>query len=1287
MKRSLNSSSNNISDDDIIKTNILEGSDSENVYKQITQFKFNSNFKNIVTDALLQKGCNIQFWQLFNSLGWIEWNYQGKSLIWKIIKKNDKCWIPIIDYIFKNNPFNFNLYEENSNGESLLSLLILNGLISNDVLNTWLDKDVGRLYNKDNKGNTVLFYAVKSNNIDLVKEWLKKDSKKNFSDYNFKSQYINNEGNSALMMALLNNKELFRIMIENINQNALILLLFYKNNQGNSIMSYFATNKDLLAEFENMMMLLYNKTNKSVFKDIMEKIIYSKMDDDGNRLDMVALLNGNEELALSIIKYQQMNNKLVLLQMNNKKQTSVLIASYLGAYNYLEKLHPLIIRYYANSNIFTMNDVDDYNAILYAIIKKHYQILDFFIKNGYKTKAEYFEDIIFDIDDDKLSDLILKLVDNPKDKNLLIKLFGEEFENENNIITNEMVEKAIKDDDFFSVFKLVSAPKEINQVDFSKKNKDGDTLLSLCVNPELKNCLPLVFFKSKEIWNIRDKTGLTPIMNMILKDNSMLYLIDINNFPDNQLFILFSYAVENNYVHVSEAILNKMYPTKYDDTYKLSSDLTFLMLACQNGDEDIVKILLDNNSQHINILTRNNENALMIACKYSNAVIVKELLEYKANIYQISRGGMTALMIACDKEPRNITIGDVEIVEHLLKYSDEMYINEQNFIAEGKNALMFAVQNNNLQIVRCLLKTGRCDVYIKNNRGKNVWEMIDEYNDKMKEVFKPYFETEQVFKKIKLDVELNELEKSHVSNNKTIEIKNDERLNNVNQKGLQIGGSIIKKISGPMSITILVPKNNQIGVDGQSHHINDYQHQKITENSLPVIILFGDNHFSTKGMCKDCYDNEKCCAIYSDYFLKILDSLYANDKTPIDFYIEVQKPLFDERDDIFDKIKKKINKIHYTYKKNTPLPYLQNFRSCYIRELRNTEFYKKKCPTKKVRWHGIDARFSNSYEGIFENMFTILFNYMDSISSINKLYSLVKNLTPDELIFYFNQLADFISEPEMFIAKMFNLETNPVLQYNSLIYKQVSKMRPPLNNYGWWYKMFCDLYARLYSNETIKELKLNIFNNIKVINKYLLIKISIKDSDNIILTKICHYISYTIENKLLPKIKTNSDNILDRLSILYFSIIENIIYPSRFVCPILFVRFSEIFLDMYFITRVFKFPENGNPSVLTLGYFGDSHSNNITHFLTNISQNYNIEYIDRHSNKNEDNFRCLDMPDINFNSTIFNFKLLQNLSSNSQRLRDISQVVKEYEENQKKRKEKAQRNRLQVLKVMQLKQN
>ncbi len=78
----------------------------------------------------------------------------------------------------------------------------------------------------------------------------------------------------------------------------------------------------------------------------------------------------------------------------------------------------------------------------------------------------------------------------------------------------------------------------------------------------------------------------------------------------------------------------------------------------------------------------------------------------------------------------------------------------------------------------------------------------------------------------------------------------------------------ISRISGPVSFYYLKPKDSS--------------------GNLPLILLFGDVHFSYDNMCTDCTceDEKNCChAIYDDNFLKKLEKL-ARPNRPIDFYVE-----------------------------------------------------------------------------------------------------------------------------------------------------------------------------------------------------------------------------------------------------------------------------------------------------------------------------------------------------------------------------------------------------------------
>ena len=80
--------------------------------------------------------------------------------------------------------------------------------------------------------------------------------------------------------------------------------------------------------------------------------------------------------------------------------------------------------------------------------------------------------------------------------------------------------------------------------------------------------------------------------------------------------------------------------------------------------------------------------------------------------------------------------------------------------------------------------------------------------------------------------------------------------------GILIDDTLISRISGPVNLSILIPKKEF----HKSH-------------KAPIFILFGDDHFSFKNMCDECLcinkDKSCCYEIFSKDFLKIIDNVAA----------------------------------------------------------------------------------------------------------------------------------------------------------------------------------------------------------------------------------------------------------------------------------------------------------------------------------------------------------------------------------------------------------------------------
>ena len=79
-------------------------------------------------------------------------------------------------------------------------------------------------------------------------------------------------------------------------------------------------------------------------------------------------------------------------------------------------------------------------------------------------------------------------------------------------------------------------------------------------------------------------------------------------------------------------------------------------------------------------------------------------------------------------------------------------------------------------------------------------------------------------------------------------------------------------------------------------------------------------------------------------------------------------------------------------------------------------------------------------------------------------------------------------------------------------------------------------------------------------------------------------------------------------------------------------------LDLYYLTRMFKKPTNDYNPLLSIGYFGRTHSQDINHFLLNIINLYENVYTESNI-IDEKQFRCLDIKEhINLDEILDTYK-------------------------------------------------
>ena len=128
--------------------------------------------------------------------------------------------------------------------------------------------------------------------------------------------------------------------------------------------------------------------------------------------------------------------------------------------------------------------------------------------------------------------------------------------------------------------------------------------------------------------------------------------------------------------------------------FKRDAGTTTLMIACCNGDTEILQLLIKNNANP-NLQTNTGWTALMYAAILGKSEILNILLQHKADVnIKKSSNGDTALMYACARS-------NIQVVKLLtIKYWADINSKSNN----GATALFLASQNGHLPVVEHLLQ-------------------------------------------------------------------------------------------------------------------------------------------------------------------------------------------------------------------------------------------------------------------------------------------------------------------------------------------------------------------------------------------------------------------------------------------------------------------------------------------------------------------------------------------------------------------------------------------------------
>jgi hypothetical protein len=303
--------------------------------------------------------------------------------------------------------------------------------------------------------------------------------------------------------------------------------------------------------------------------------------------------------------------------------------------------------------------------------------------------------------------------------------------------------------------------------------------------------------------------------------------------------------------------------------------------------------------------------------------------------------------------------------------------------------------------------------------------------------------------------------------------------------GLQIGNNLINKISGPVSITILKPKE--------------------THSSQPIMILFGDKHVK-ESPCDPCFNEDGCFNIYDEKFLEILNSISSKPEHIIDIYTEtpISQKQFknidgDYRCDFY-------KKTQYCYNFKTPSIY-------------------DRCKYKNIRFHHSDAR-SNENKKKKDKEYLEEF-VVQNVVGLNKFLSNIEN-----------NWEQIINKEKITTIDIFNHTEDEIQKITTKLFKNQII-------FGYLEKFTQEIFSKLSekpddrSSYILKQIK----NNMYKLNWELLYLDSLKYDINSI--NACLYYLYNLNDKEGEEASKMQNEQIYYLHTLLFSPLLDIYFLSR----------------------------------------------------------------------------------------------------------------------------------------------
>jgi len=259
--------------------------------------------------------------------------------------------------------------------------------------------------------------------------------------------------------------------------------------------------------------------------------------------------------------------------------------------------------------------------------------------------------------------------------------------------------------------------------------------------------------KNRSDVNLQNQSSETVLMIACLNSNLKMVKLLLNYNPDmdkknNYSETALLYAIRNGNIDLVKLLLDNG-SNIFIENY---AGETPLSIACRFDRDDIIELLL-NNGYNPGKVNEFGSTILMKAICNKKIDLIKKLLKYDCNIDQQDSYGNTALTLACINNSYDIVklllekCADPNIKNNSSKTmvihgtNKEEYINTINILQKctkinldiknqlDQNALMIAINNKNLKIVKLLIKYD-IDVDIQDKLDNTVlMKLLKEMND------------------------------------------------------------------------------------------------------------------------------------------------------------------------------------------------------------------------------------------------------------------------------------------------------------------------------------------------------------------------------------------------------------------------------------------------------------------------------------------------------------------------------------------------------------------------------